>query len=98
MLAHCDNVYLGGFIVKKRKNILPRKNLPTKVAYFDFFTYFCRRENSIYHNRDNCVRVGYHRNFLAVTAHHAVAAFGSGALFPLVAPIIQLAAQPPLFR
>ena len=98
MLAHCDNVHLGGFIVKRRKNILPRKNLPTKVAYFDFFTYFCRRENSLYHNRVNRIRVGYHRHLPAASAHHAVAAFSGGALFPFFAPIIQLAAQPPLFR
>ena len=97
MFAHYNNVRSGDFIAKRRKNILPRNNLPTKVAYFDFFTYFCHRENSAYHNRNNCVRVGHHRNLSAATAHHAVAAFGSGALFPLIAPIIRLAAQSPLF-
>ena len=80
-----------------RENIPPRKNLATGVAFFDFFTYFCRRENSLYHNRVNRIRVGYHRHLPAATAHHAVAAFGGGSLFPFVATIVRLAAQPPLF-
>ena len=88
----------GRFIVNGRENIPLRKNLATGVAFFDFFTYFCRRENSLYHNRFDRIRVGYHRHLPAATAHHAVAAFSGCALFPLFAPIIQLAAQPPLFR
>ena len=96
--AHNNNVCLDRFIVKGRENISLRKNLTTAVAFFDFFTYFCRRENSIYHNRIDRIRVGYYRHLPAATTNHAVVAFGSSTLFSFVAPIIRLVAQPPLFR